>query len=128
MMFYVKRTQRTMYIILSVNAVVFLVRLGLILSNMDKDLISPMQYPVMFMDVGTDYLVPWIKRIYQANETDDNLQISWFYWLTFLNFRVKQSKLMQEFVTIFLGYVYYQTCQFWLLSENFEVWISEETK
>jgi len=24
--------------------------------------------------------------------------------------------------------VYYQTCHFWLLSENFEVWISEETK
>jgi hypothetical protein len=24
--------------------------------------------------------------------------------------------------------VYYQTCHFWLLSENFEVWISDETK
>jgi len=37
-------------------------------------------------------------------------------------------KLSQEFLTIFFGYVYYQTCHFWLLSENFEVWISDDTK
>jgi hypothetical protein len=64
-----------MYIILSINAVVFLVRLGIVLSNMDEDLMSPMEYPIMFQNVGTTYLVPWIKRIYQGGETDNLEQI-----------------------------------------------------
>jgi hypothetical protein len=84
----------------------------------------------MFMDVGTKYIVPWVKKIYDTGDEIDgeksNLQ--WLYWLTILNFEIKLPKLSQEFFTIFLGYVYYQTCHFWLLSENFEVWISDETK
>ena len=116
-----------MKFILSINALIFIIRLATVLSNMDSDLVSPMQYPEMFMDVKTKFLVPWVEKIYDKGVIDKS-QLQWLYWLTILNFEIKLPKLSQEFLTIFLGYVYYQTCHFWLLSENFEVWISEETK
>jgi len=53
-----------MKFILSINALVFIIRLATVLSNMDSDLVSPMQYPQIFMDVGTKFLVPWVEKIY----------------------------------------------------------------
>lgn len=59
-----------MKFILSINALVFIIRLGTVLSNMDSDLVSPMQYPQIFMDVGKKFLVPWVKRIYDQGNAD----------------------------------------------------------
>ena len=63
-LYFVRRNQKVMKFILTMNALVFIIRLAIVLSNMDRELVSPMQYPELFINVGTDYLVPWVKRIY----------------------------------------------------------------
>ena len=73
LLFFIRRSQSMMKFILTINAIVFFIRLGTVLSNMDRELVSPMQYPEIFLDVGTDYLVPWVKRIY--DNSDDKTTI-----------------------------------------------------
>ena len=43
-------------------------------------------------------------------------------------FKSKLPGLMIDFLTIFLIFVYYQTCQFWALAENVQICLSKETE
>lgn len=59
---------------------------------------------------------------------DDKEFSQWAYFLGFIIVPEKVNSLYIDFWIIFLVYVHYQTCQFWLIPHNFETVISKDTE
>jgi hypothetical protein len=74
-----------------------------------------------------DYLIPWINRMNDGS-MDEQQFSQWAYFLGFIIVPEKVNSLYIDFFIIFLVYIYYQTCQFWLIPESFETVISKDTE
>lgn len=115
-----------------VNTIAFLLvlRLFLVLSNLDEST-SPMPFPAEFRSEGggtESFLFPWIRHAQLFGEVDHQDFAQWSYFFGLIAVRGKLRSPLVDFGIIFLVCVYYQTCQFWLIESESDVIISQDTE
>lgn len=96
-----------------------------------------MEYPIIFQekDIHDTYegywtfTIPWYNKLVEFdNSEQDKQMIRWLNWASLVSYKTKLPFIMIEFFIMFLIYVYYEKCQFWLLYHNANVSLSKNTE
>lgn len=96
-----------------------------------------MDYPFIFQNKDAagfyqsywKFAIPWYTNFVKFDNTiDDRDMINWLNWGSLASYKEKLPFIMIEFFIMFLIYVYYEKCQFWLLYHNAIVTLSKNTE